>query len=77
MDSTANFTSQPIDLSKIQASSLTYTIQPSMVEEQFPRDFRYLRKRDGTVVLQGAYCWTRGWSEHGYTWRDIPTVDEP
>lgn len=76
MDSTQNNTNQPIDLSKVQASSLEYTFRPSMVEEQFPRDFRYLRKRDGTVVLQGAYHWMRGWNEHGYSWRDIPIVDE-
>ena len=38
-----------------------------------PHAYR-LARRDGELVLQGAYRWWRGMAE-GADWRDIPTVD--
>lgn len=80
MDSTPKSSSLPIDwfdTTITPAGVVTdVSLRSPKLEETLPRDFRYLRKRDGTLVLQGAYFWTQGWRDHGHTWRDIPVVDE-
>ena len=40
-----------------------------------PSGYRLVRKRNGEMVLQGAFHWQQGFSTSGFEWRDIPTVD--
>ena len=39
-----------------------------------PSDFRFARKPDGKLILQGAHFW-RTDDDCGYEWCDLPTVD--
>lgn len=50
------------------------TISAVKTEEGHPRHYR-LSRRNGELVLQGAFYWRRGHMESGYEWRDIPIVD--
>ena len=50
------------------------TIGAIKIEEERPRHYR-LGRRNGELVLQGAFYWGRGSMESGYEWRDIPIVD--
>lgn len=43
------------------------------IEEQTPRAYR-LGRRNGELVLQGAFFWSQGWEKGGHEWRDIPIV---
>jgi beta-galactosidase GanA len=60
----------------VVASGGPYTYGPAKTVETIPKDFRWLNKKDGTRVLQGAYYWTEGWNKVGRDWKDIPEVDE-
>lgn len=41
-----------------------------------PRDFRFARKPDGKLILQGAYHWHSKCNQvGGVEWRDFPVVD--
>ena len=42
------------------------------IENITPVAYR-LRKKNGELVLQGAYFWQQG-KDCGHDWRDIPTV---
>jgi len=55
----------------------SYTIAPARVESGDPVAYR-LARRNGELILQGAYHWQQG-SSGGHEWRDIPIVelDEP
>jgi hypothetical protein len=48
---------------------------PSRTEKTTPDAYRLAKRPDGTLVLQGAYMWQKGWNNYGHDWRDIPTVD--
>lgn len=48
---------------------------PERIEHRTPSAYRPCRKKDGRLVLQGAYEWEEG-AAHGYEWRDIPEVQE-
>ena len=52
-----------------------YTTAALKSKANFPSELRYLHKKDGTTVLQGAHYWSEGW-ENGFDWEDIPTVEE-
>ena len=52
------------------------TVTAARTERLAPDAYRLLQKKDGTLVLQGAYYWTQGARYGGYEWRDIPTVVE-
>jgi hypothetical protein len=41
-----------------------------------PTAYRLMQKKDGQLVLQGAFRWEQG-VNGGFDWQDIPTVDEP
>ena len=45
-------------------------------ESNTPIAYRLMKKRDGTLVLQGAYQWFEGFSMSGIEWRDITTEIE-
>lgn len=47
---------------------------PPRVEAAFPVDYR-LGRRNGELVLQGAYQWMEGFQNNGIEWRDIPIVE--
>lgn len=49
-------------------------IVAARIEERAPRAYR-LGRRNGELVLQGAFFWSQGWNEGGHEWRDIPIVD--
>lgn len=51
------------------------TVTAARTEYRAPAAYRLLQKKDGTLVLQGAYYWTQG-ALGGHEWRDIPTVVE-
>lgn len=51
------------------------TIGAARTEYLQPVEYRLVKKRDGTLVLRGAYKWTEGWRS-GHEWRDIPTEEE-
>lgn len=51
----------------------------NVVEHTEPTGYR-LGRRNGELILQGAYHWIKtqegeGETEHGFTWKDIETVD--
>lgn len=48
---------------------------PCRTESNTPSTYRLAKKLDGTLVLQGGYRWTEGWSNHGITWKDLPTIE--
>ena len=50
------------------------TISAVKTEEGQPRYYR-LGRRNGELVLQGAFYWQRGFRESGHEWRDIPIID--
>lgn len=50
------------------------TIGAAKTEEGHPRHYR-LGRRNGELVLQGAFYWQRGFRDSGHEWRDIPIVD--
>ncbi len=50
-------------------------IGAARVERAAPIAYRLMKKRDGTLVLQGCYYWTLG-PAIGFEWRDIPTEIE-
>lgn len=52
-------------------------VTPARVESNDPTAYR-LARRNGELILQGAYRWQQG-SMGGFEWRDIPIVelDEP
>lgn len=52
----------------------TTAIVAAKTEEVYPRHYR-LGRRNGDLVLQGAFYWQRGWGLSGHEWRDIPIVD--
>jgi hypothetical protein len=39
-----------------------------------PSNFRLAKKKDGTLILQGAFKYWEIYKE-GYVWQDIPTVE--
>ena len=49
-------------------------IGAAKTEEGHPRYYR-LGRRNGELVLQGAFYWQRGFRESGHEWRDIPIID--
>ncbi len=51
------------------------TIEAARFEKSTPDAYRLAKKPDGTLILQGAYMWHKGWSERGHEWRDIPTIE--
>lgn len=52
------------------------TIGAARVESGTPVAYRLMRKKAGTLVLQGAYTWwQQGWGS-ALKWRDIPTQEE-
>lgn len=55
---------------------LTFNTQPSRVTETVPSAYRLMEKKDGRLVLQGAYKWTQGFATGGVEWRDQETVKE-
>ena len=52
----------------------TASIVAAKTEEGQPRHYR-LGRRNGELVLQGAFYWRLGCRESGYEWRDIPIID--
>ena len=44
------------------------------VEQNIPTAYRLARKKDGTIVLQGAYQWSQG-LQGGFEWREVQMVD--
>lgn len=50
-------------------------VTAARTEHHAPAAYRLLQKKDGTLVLQGAYYWNQG-ARYGHEWRDIPTVVE-
>lgn len=52
----------------------TAPIVAAKTEEGHPRHYR-LGRRNGELVLQGAFYWQRGFRESGHEWRDIPIID--
>ncbi len=60
----------------IDGKSISSFIQPARTESDTPTKYRFIKRLDGTLVLQGAYFWQTGFNTHGYEWRDIPTVLE-
>lgn len=57
-------------------TTTSYNIQPATIRENWPSNFRLCKKKNGDLVLQGAFKWQRGWSEGGYDWKDLETVNE-
>jgi hypothetical protein len=53
----------------------TVQIEPAMIRHAAPSSYRLMKRKDGTLVLQGAYRWEKG-SEGGHDWEDIETVVE-
>ena len=47
-------------------------VVPARIESSTPSSYRLVR-RNGVLILQGAFQWQEG-SDAGWTWRDIPTV---
>jgi hypothetical protein len=55
----------------------TSNITAARVENLTPSAYRLKRSlTSGELVLQGCFTWQQGWSESGFDWRDIPTVEE-
>lgn len=84
MDSTKN-TSSPqagqssgtINLLTSGANGITYgIIEPATIKDQFPRMYRLCKKKDGDLVLQGAFYWQKGWELSGYEWEELETINE-
>ena len=48
----------------------------SKLSDSTPRMFRLCKKQDGTLVLQGGYYWSKGFTESGLEWVDLETVNE-
>lgn len=48
-------------------------IVAARIESSTPSSYR-LARRNGVLVLQGAFQW-QGGINRGWTWRDIPTVE--
>ena len=55
--------------------SLSKTTVAAHVESTIPSGYRLMKKKDDTIVLQGAYHWSEGFKD-GHEWRDIPTIEE-
>ena len=51
------------------------TVTAARTEHHAPAASCLLQKKDGTLVLQGAYYWTQG-VRYNHEWKDIPTVVE-
>ena len=47
---------------------------PVRTEKLSPDLYRLARKRNGEIILQGAYFWQEG-NEYGHEWREIPMID--
>ncbi len=43
-------------------------------EDPNPKFYRLARKKDGSIILQGAYVW-HGGNGYGHEWREIPIVE--
>jgi hypothetical protein len=54
----------------------TSRIAAPRIQSNKPMDFRYMKKDDGRLILQGAYAWSQGFTDGGVEWKDIPVVDE-
>lgn len=52
----------------------TVRISAARVGSNDPVAYR-LGRRNGELVLQGAFKWTQGLHEYGMEWRDIPIVE--
>lgn len=50
-------------------------VTAARIENSAPSAYRLMEKKDGSLVLQGAYNWSQG-MEGGHEWRDVPTVKE-
>ena len=60
-------------------SKVSPVVGRNVVEHTEPTGFR-LGRSNGELILQGAYHWIKtpegeGETEHGFTWKDIKTVD--
>lgn len=74
----ATMTELNVGLSVHGATTEPFTVTvaaPRRIENTTPSEYRLARKRDGTLVLQGAYMWQEGFNKYGHEWRDIPTVE--
>jgi hypothetical protein len=60
----------------VDAGTYAGKIAASRIESDVPGNFRYMKKKDGRLILQGAYAWSQGFSAGGFVWKDIPVVDE-
>lgn len=58
----------------ISGTFVTGTLSPMRIENLAPAQYR-LAKKNGVLILQGAYHWSEGFTKNGFEWRDIPTVD--
>lgn len=58
---------------KTELFGAAITISASKIEDAQPSIYR-LGRRNGELVLQGAFFWSCG-IESGHEWRDIPIVD--
>jgi len=55
--------------------NLTDMEHPSIgIESSNPTQYRLAQKKDGTLVLQGAFQWHQGDIGDCIGWKDIPTV---
>jgi hypothetical protein len=52
----------------------TMRIEPAMIRWAVPSSYRLMKRKDGALVLQGAYRWEKG-CEAGFDWEDIETVE--
>ena len=56
-------------------SAMLDKIPPARIEYKTPVMYRLFRKKNGDIILQGAFKWEEG-EMVGYEWRDIPEVQE-
>ena len=57
------------------AKILHAEIGPLKVMNMTPVMYRPARKKDGTIILQGAFQCQEGWNQPTIEWQEIPIVD--
>ena len=86
MDSTTNISSQVAELYKCTDTTASYLtlgsngtsysiMELATIRDQAPRQYRLCKKKNGDLVLQGAFYWSKG-IEGGHDWEDLETVHE-